>query len=251
MPASLRSSPNYVPSSQRVSSLDSRKASPVHDSHDGPGNYVISNPGFIIVPIAFRRWGSGQWDGTNGTYSLVSLPGNAVKARPRRRYDEIEHLYQSSWPNCTKAYGTLNHLDAHVTIGKRGSKRSPMSLTTRRLDEIALLGQNLKSCGSNGVKQKKKKKKRLKQPSWPVNRSAAGAVPGRTRRRTNGHNVQDMHRHSHMSLSMSSDHVTPSSTNERFAGELRFPVDQRDEHLGGYFGDVNSRPGYGDGTTSS
>ena len=159
MPASLRSSPNYVPSSQRVSSLDSRKASPVHDSHDGPGNYVISNPGFIIVPIAFRRWGSGQWDGTNGTYSLVSLPGNAVKARPRRRYDEIEHLYQSSWPNCTKAYGTLNHLDAHVTIGKRGSKRSPMSLTTRRLDEIALLGQNLKSCGSNGVKKKKKKKK--------------------------------------------------------------------------------------------
>ncbi|KAH9884807.1 hypothetical protein C8Q73DRAFT_718938 [Cubamyces lactineus] len=28
------------------------------------------------------------------TYSFVSLPGNAVKKRPRRRYDEIERLYQ-------------------------------------------------------------------------------------------------------------------------------------------------------------
>ena len=59
------------------------------------------------------------------TYSFVSLPGNAVKKRPRRRYDEIERLYQCSWPDCTKAYGTLNHLNAHVTMQKHGSKRNP------------------------------------------------------------------------------------------------------------------------------
>lgn len=59
------------------------------------------------------------------TYSFVSLPGNAVKKRPRRRYDEIERLYQCSWPECAKAYGTLNHLNAHVTMQKHGSKRSP------------------------------------------------------------------------------------------------------------------------------
>ncbi|KAI6041244.1 hypothetical protein EDC04DRAFT_2669955 [Pisolithus marmoratus] len=58
-------------------------------------------------------------------YSFVSLPGNAVKKRPRRRYDEIERLYHCSWPNCTKAYGTLNHLNAHVTMQKHGQKRSP------------------------------------------------------------------------------------------------------------------------------
>ncbi|KAF9218947.1 hypothetical protein BS17DRAFT_718910 [Gyrodon lividus] len=58
-------------------------------------------------------------------YSFVSLPGNAVKKRPRRRYDEIERLYQCSWPDCTKAYGTLNHLNAHVTMQKHGLKRSP------------------------------------------------------------------------------------------------------------------------------
>lgn len=31
----------------------------------------------------------------------------------------------SSWPNCNKAYGTLNHLNAHVTMQKHGAKRSP------------------------------------------------------------------------------------------------------------------------------
>lgn len=59
------------------------------------------------------------------TYSFVALPGNAVKKRPRRRYDEIERLYQCSWPDCAKAYGTLNHLNAHVTMQKHGIKRTP------------------------------------------------------------------------------------------------------------------------------
>lgn len=59
------------------------------------------------------------------TYSFVALPGNTIKKRPRRRYDEIERLYQCSWPDCTKAYGTLNHLNAHVTMQKHGSKRTP------------------------------------------------------------------------------------------------------------------------------
>lgn len=58
-------------------------------------------------------------------YAFVSLPGNIVKKRPRRRYDEIERLYQCSWPNCTKAYGTLNHLNAHITMQKHGPKRNP------------------------------------------------------------------------------------------------------------------------------
>ncbi|PPQ78398.1 hypothetical protein CVT25_011621 [Psilocybe cyanescens] len=59
------------------------------------------------------------------TYSFVALPGNAVKKRPRRRYDEIERLYLCSWPDCNKSYGTLNHLNAHVTMQKHGQKRSP------------------------------------------------------------------------------------------------------------------------------
>lgn len=64
-------------------------------------------------------------------YSFVALPGNAVKKRPRRRYDEIERLYQCSWPSCSKAYGTLNHLNAHVTMQKHGVKRSPNGQSIR------------------------------------------------------------------------------------------------------------------------
>ncbi|KZT65350.1 hypothetical protein DAEQUDRAFT_636612, partial [Daedalea quercina L-15889] len=58
-------------------------------------------------------------------YTSVSLPGNTVRKRPRRKYDELERLYQCSWPNCTKAYGTLNHLNAHVTMQMHGPKRTP------------------------------------------------------------------------------------------------------------------------------
>ena len=59
------------------------------------------------------------------TYSFVSLPGNAVRKRPRRRYDEIERLYHCSWTGCTKSYGTLNHLNAHIVMQRHGSKRTP------------------------------------------------------------------------------------------------------------------------------
>jgi len=68
----------------------------------------------------------GDPNSTNSkTYSFVSLPGNAVRKRPRRRYDEIERLYACSWPDCNKAYGTLNHLNAHVSMQRHGAKRSP------------------------------------------------------------------------------------------------------------------------------
>ncbi|KAF9525323.1 hypothetical protein CPB83DRAFT_772202 [Crepidotus variabilis] len=74
----------------------------------------LSNPNVGTDPSIDRK-----------TYSFVALPGNAVKKRPRRRYDEIERLYQCSWPDCSKSYGTLNHLNAHVTMQKHGSKRTP------------------------------------------------------------------------------------------------------------------------------
>ena len=47
------------------------------------------------------------------------------KRRHRRRYDEIERLYKCSYEGCTKAYGTLNHLNHHVVLQKHGPKRQP------------------------------------------------------------------------------------------------------------------------------
>ncbi|QSZ36047.1 hypothetical protein DSL72_007171 [Monilinia vaccinii-corymbosi] len=58
-------------------------------------------------------------------YSFVPIPGAQQHKRPRRRYEEIERMYKCAWQGCEKAYGTLNHLNAHVTMQSHGSKRTP------------------------------------------------------------------------------------------------------------------------------
>ncbi|KAG8927934.1 hypothetical protein FRC01_006708 [Tulasnella sp. 417] len=75
-------------------------------------HYPISSPGSSDQPSSRQ-------------YSFVSLPGNAMRKRPRRKFDEIERLYSCSFPGCTKAYGTLNHLNAHVSMQRHGPKRTP------------------------------------------------------------------------------------------------------------------------------
>ncbi|KAK3990156.1 hypothetical protein QBC44DRAFT_325751, partial [Cladorrhinum sp. PSN332] len=58
-------------------------------------------------------------------YSFVPIPGAQQHKRPRRRYEEIERMYKCGWNGCEKAYGTLNHLNAHVTMQAHGAKRTP------------------------------------------------------------------------------------------------------------------------------
>ncbi|KAG0170156.1 hypothetical protein DFQ28_010251 [Apophysomyces sp. BC1034] len=65
-------------------------------------------------------------------YSFVAIPGTNQKKRPRRRYDEVERLYHCNWPGCTKSYGTLNHLNAHVSMQKHGAKRHPSEFKEMR-----------------------------------------------------------------------------------------------------------------------
>lgn len=72
---------------------------------------------------------------TNKVYSFVAIPGTNQKKRPRRRYDEIERLYHCNWQGCSKAYGTLNHLNAHVSMQKHVScAHRPKSHTKRVLN---------------------------------------------------------------------------------------------------------------------
>ena len=91
----------------------------------------LHSPASSLVPIARPATSEEEHDtvpsdpSVSKTYSFVSLPGNAVRKRPRRRYDEIERLYHCSWTGCTKSYGTLNHLNAHIVMQRHGSKRTP------------------------------------------------------------------------------------------------------------------------------
>ena len=55
----------------------------------------------------------------------MPIPGAQQHKRPRRRYEEIERMYKCGWNGCEKAYGTLNHLNAHVTMQSHGPKRTP------------------------------------------------------------------------------------------------------------------------------
>ncbi|KAI0480628.1 hypothetical protein GGR56DRAFT_283657 [Xylariaceae sp. FL0804] len=63
--------------------------------------------------------------GVQQVYSFVPIPGAQQHKRPRRRYEEIERMYKCGWNGCEKAYGTLNHLNAHVTMQSHGTKRTP------------------------------------------------------------------------------------------------------------------------------
>lgn len=49
-------------------------------------------------------------------YSFMPLESVFQQKRPRRKFNEIERLYQCNFYNCTKAYGTLNHLNAHISM---------------------------------------------------------------------------------------------------------------------------------------
>lgn len=102
------------------------------------------------------------------TYSFVALPGNQVKKRPRRRYDEIERLYHCSYPDCNKAYGTLNHLNAHVSMQRHGPKRSPngsyfISFVLRVFSFIH--PQNSRSSENSGARPRRMQRLNISYPS--------------------------------------------------------------------------------------
>ncbi|KAI8980308.1 hypothetical protein BDB01DRAFT_690173, partial [Pilobolus umbonatus] len=64
-------------------------------------------------------------DNSQKVFSFVSLQGVNHKKRQRRKYHEVERLYQCNYQNCNKAYGTLNHLNAHISMQQHGPKRQP------------------------------------------------------------------------------------------------------------------------------
>ncbi|KAF8159519.1 hypothetical protein B0H34DRAFT_796760 [Crassisporium funariophilum] len=170
------------------------------------------------------------------TYSFVALPGNAVKKRPRRRYDEIERLYQCSWPDCNKSYGTLNHLNAHVTMQKHGSKRSP-----------------------NEFKELRKQWRKAKKES-------EGASTGGMRRDSYSDGYDDNGGYDHRYLSSHSLHHRPHSshlpssvsiphagTTERYSvavDEIRYVAHDRDDSLVNY-ASLAARQRYGGSQPSS
>ncbi|CAO1637504.1 unnamed protein product [Sympodiomycopsis kandeliae] len=71
-------------------------------------------------------------EGTGGSVRSSGLHSSNVedawsgerKKRPRRKFGEIDRMYKCGYKGCEKAYGTLNHLNAHVALQSHGVKRN-------------------------------------------------------------------------------------------------------------------------------
>ncbi|GAA5873936.1 hypothetical protein JCM16303_002635 [Sporobolomyces ruberrimus] len=126
-PGSIRSaSGTYYPaeailgpsnSTGHAASVDNAQRPTTGDSSTGPA-----------PSSATRRRSS---TGSGKTYNFVQQAGQTTK-RPRRRFDEIERLYNCDYPGCTKSYGTLNHLNSHKTMQKHGPKSTPAQFKEMR-----------------------------------------------------------------------------------------------------------------------
>ncbi|SNX84450.1 related to putative C2H2 transcriptional regulator [Melanopsichium pennsylvanicum] len=129
------SSRPYTPGSQaaHIDPYYAHRRMSMPDSSSGLGaskvfSYMAGDDG-AVVPSS----GVGALSHSHGSHYIGGgFNASANKKRPRRRYDEIERLYPCSWPGCTKSYGTLNHLNAHVAMQKHGPKRSPSEFKDMR-----------------------------------------------------------------------------------------------------------------------
>ena len=112
----------FTPQQNMMPFRDARAASMSEMSQSFPQQFQRH---YSIATDKPRPAGYMAKDAAHQELTFVPLGGPAPKKRPRRRYDEIERLYLCGWSGCEKAYGTLNHLNAHVAMQKHGEKRLP------------------------------------------------------------------------------------------------------------------------------
>ncbi|TGZ77461.1 hypothetical protein EX30DRAFT_200348 [Ascodesmis nigricans] len=115
----------YGPPPHAMSPYGPHTPSPTTMAAAPPGMVSTARP--MSASKANRKRAGDQPNGhpLSQVYSFVPIPGAQQNKRPRRRYEEIERMYKCGWNGCEKAYGTLNHLNAHVTMQGHGVKRTP------------------------------------------------------------------------------------------------------------------------------
>jgi len=102
-----------------------------------PSNYypAVSYPFMMNADMSLPldtssvAYWSGQPGVTHGhppkrVYSFVTMSQSKTKKRLRRKFDEIDRLFDCNHGSCNKAYGTLNNLNAHILMQSHGPKRT-------------------------------------------------------------------------------------------------------------------------------
>ncbi|KEF50935.1 uncharacterized protein A1O9_13015 [Exophiala aquamarina CBS 119918] len=136
-PSISQASPTYPPYSPYPPGQDMQRTyqaqhppymqqRPPHEQWGGyPPQHVMSGPnphlggpGVQAAPQTSAASRPGQ------VYSFVLATDAERHKRKRRRQVEIQRIYKCGWNGCTKAYGTLNHLNTHVAAKTHGTKRT-------------------------------------------------------------------------------------------------------------------------------
>ncbi|SCO54547.1 related to putative transcriptional regulator [Fusarium fujikuroi] len=99
----------------------------------------------------------------NQIYTFVPISGLEQPKRRRRRYENIERIYDCGWNGCGKAYGRLQHLNAHVATWSHGQKRKSKEFKDIR----------------KAWEQRKKGEERQRQAAAAAAVQNGGAVPQR------------------------------------------------------------------------
>jgi hypothetical protein len=74
-------------------------------------------------------------------------------------------MYKCGWNGCEKAYGTLNHLNAHVTMQSHGQKRTP--------EEFKEIRKEWKARKKEEENQRKADEERARSSAVPADGQAA------------------------------------------------------------------------------
>ncbi|KAK2731844.1 hypothetical protein FQN57_003078 [Myotisia sp. PD_48] len=169
----------YTPQSHELAQYQGHP-SPMYARPDWPHQYGQHQPGIHYgSPASAVSSASpasagprpGQTHSRSQVYSFVPIPGSQQHKRPRRRYEEIERMYKCGWNGCEKAYGTLNHLNAHVTMQSHGAKRSP-----DEFKEIRKEWRARKKEEENQRKAAEERERAVVQPNHVENNSPANTA---------------------------------------------------------------------------
>ena len=152
----------FTPQQNMMPFRDARAASMSEMSQSFPQQFQRH---YSIATDKPRPAGYMAKDAAHQELTFVPLGGPAPKKRPRRRYDEIERLYLCGWSGCEKAYGTLNHLNAHVAMQKHGEKRLPTGKHPSSISDRSDPPQNSKTCASSGGRRSANKPRQSPTPS--------------------------------------------------------------------------------------
>ncbi|KAJ9068493.1 hypothetical protein DSO57_1028155 [Entomophthora muscae] len=80
---------------------------------------ILSQPHLYTPTLPSVR----EWSSFNAAAGNPEWKPSAMPKRPRRRFHEVERKYGCTFPGCGKAYGALNHLNAHIVSRSHGRRR--------------------------------------------------------------------------------------------------------------------------------